>query len=151
MFSLSGPIIRSRLCQKYLRFSTKVRWTGGNTFIGFDDINPEIRMSAGSEPGMGPMKVLLVALGGCSSYDLVNILKKQRQVVESVVVEIDGKRSDQYPRPYISILMTFTITGKGLEQTKVDNALDLGINKYCGVHASLNCPVKWKTVLIESA
>ncbi|KAJ3416055.1 hypothetical protein HDV05_003414 [Chytridiales sp. JEL 0842] len=71
------------------------------------------------------------------AVDLVSILKKQRQEVESVRIKIEGQRAKEMPRPFENMHTTFVVTGKGLDSVKVDRAVQLSIEKYCGVHATL--------------
>ncbi|KNC98928.1 uncharacterized protein SPPG_05891 [Spizellomyces punctatus DAOM BR117] len=117
----------------------QVAWTGTDSlqFLGQDASGNEVLMSASKAPGVGPMAMLLMGLGGCSAVDIVGILQKQRQSLEGVKIRIEGQRAEEMPRPYENIHMTFIISGKGLDKKKVDRAIELAAEKYCGVHATL--------------
>ena len=65
------------------------------------------------------MKMLLHALGGCSSVDVVSILRKQKQNIKGVQVDVEGVRAQDYPKAYEHVHMIFTVQGKGLSKEKV--------------------------------
>jgi putative redox protein len=116
----------------------RVRWVEGKTFLGIDDNGRSAVMSSGADgPGVSPMQMLLLGLGGCSMVDLVGILQKQRQPFVSVEAEIKGVRGAEQPRPWEQITLHFIITGEGLDADKVARAVDLAVERYCGVHATL--------------
>ncbi|KAI9364494.1 OsmC/Ohr family [Zopfochytrium polystomum] len=102
-------------------------------------------MSGSDEPGIGPMKLLLLGVGGCAAVDLVSILKKQRQAVASVRIRVEGQRARDMPRPFVAVHTTFVVTGKGLDRAKVERAVELSLEKYCGVHGTLAAGVKHLT------
>lgn len=88
--------------------------------------------------GMRPMELLLSALGTCSAFDAVDILKKQRQKLASIDLVITGKRpAEGYPKPYKSVHFDVKISGE-VELEKANRALELSIEKYCSVKESLN-------------
>ncbi len=97
------------------------------------DGSPEI---GGEGLGVRPMEMVLMALGSCSSLDLVSILKKQRQPVEDLKVEVEAKRRDAIPSVFTSIHMTFKFKG-ALDLQKVEKAAELAVKKYCSVHDML--------------
>lgn len=68
-----------------------------------------VLMTGSKEPGIGPMKLVLMALGGCSAVDFVEILHKQRQEVVDVEIRVAGQRGSEMPRPYKAIQMTFIV------------------------------------------
>ncbi|KAJ3296513.1 hypothetical protein HK104_001520 [Borealophlyctis nickersoniae] len=120
--------------------TVEVDWSGkpdSLQFFGKDASGNEVVMSASKEPGVGPMAMLLMGLGACSSVDLVGILKKQRQKLQGVKVRIEGQRGVELPRPYETIHMTFIVSGQRLDKKKVDSAVELASEKYCGVHGTL--------------
>ncbi|KAJ1548864.1 hypothetical protein HK405_013730 [Cladochytrium tenue] len=124
--------------------SVQVDWIAQSEsqFEGSDPHGNRVLMSGSDEPGTGPMKLLLMGLGACAAIDVVSILRKQRQPFQSVRVNVDGQRpaagDTAHPaRPYSAIHATFLVAGEGLDQAKVDRAVGLSIEKYCGVHATL--------------
>lgn len=99
------------------------------------DGSPEI---GGENKGFRPMQLLLAALGGCSSIDVVSILKKQRQVLEGFDIEVDGEReAGKEPSLFKDILVTFKLTGATLDPEKVKKAVSLSMDKYCSVAKTL--------------
>jgi len=94
-------------------------------------------MSSGGGPGVSPMQMLLLGLGGCSMVDVLLILQKQRQPVTDVDVEVTGVRSDEGARPWKTIDMHFVVCGDGLDPAKIERAIQLSLEKYCGAHATL--------------
>ena len=94
------------------------------------DASPQV---GGSDLGMRPMQMLLAALGGCSSIDIIDILKKQRQPPEDLQITITGERQkDQTPALFEKIHVHFHLTGD-LSEDKVKKAIDLSMDKYCSV------------------
>lgn len=86
--------------------------------------------------GVRPMELVLMALGSCSSFDLLSILKKQRQEILDVSVSIEGERKDAVPAVFTKIHMTFNISGN-VDVVKVEKAAELAVKKYCSVHDML--------------
>jgi putative redox protein len=118
--------------------TTQVKWLDGMTFIGIDSNNKAAVMSDGAGPGVSPMQMLLLGLGGCTMADVVSILQKQRQPLESFEIVVEGERSEEYPMPWTKMHLHYIFTGAGLDPNKVERAIDLSIEKYCGVHATLS-------------
>jgi putative redox protein len=117
----------------------RVKWVEEKTFLGIDVNGRSAVMSAsGDGPGVSPMQMLLLGLGGCSIYDVINILQKQRQPLLDVEIEIDGQRGEEGARPWQTIHMHFVVTGRGLDPSKVERAINLSVEKYCGAHATLS-------------
>lgn len=92
----------------------------------------------------GPMELLLVALGACTATDLVSILVKKRQKLESLEVEVSGVRSEHPPRVWTKLEILYKLRG-ALEETAVRHAIRLSEEKYCSVAAMLG-----KTAAISS-
>jgi putative redox protein len=98
------------------------------------DASPEI---GGQNLGFRPMQVLLAGLGGCSSIDVISILKKQKQPVLDIRVTIDGERAkNEVPSLFTDIHVHFTLAGD-LDEEKVKKAVDLSMDKYCSVAKTL--------------
>jgi putative redox protein len=98
------------------------------------DASPEV---GGTGKGMRPMQLLLAALGGCSSVDLVMILKKQKQELEDLSITVTGEREkDKVPSLYTAAHIHFKLVGN-LDKEKVEKAIVLAVDKYCSVAKTL--------------
>jgi putative redox protein len=98
------------------------------------DSSPE---SGGENFGVRPMQTLLMGLGGCSAIDVISILKKQRQEVVDYKMTISGEReADALPSLWKSINVEFHLYGN-IDEDKAARAVDLSVNKYCSVAATL--------------
>ncbi len=115
----------------------RVKWIEGNTFMGVDDKGSAALMSSGEGPGVSPMQMLLLGLGGCSMVDILLILQKQRQRIVDLEVEVRGVRGQELPRPWETIDLHFIVVGEELDDAKVARAISLSLEKYCGVHGTL--------------
>lgn len=95
------------------------------------------RTIGGLEGGLSPMQLLLAAAGGCSTIDVINILKKQRQDVKSIRIEVDGDRQKVKTwSEFKTIHLHFILTGKP-DPAKVEKAIGLSVGKYCSVSKTL--------------
>ncbi len=96
----------------------------------------------GSNQGFRPMQLLLAALGGCSTIDIVNILRKQKQPLEDIQVSIDGEREPNVePSLFQDIHVHYSFKGD-LSEDKVRKAIDLSLDKYCSVAKTLEKSAK---------
>ncbi len=111
-----------------------VRWIGDMQFMARPgDEGCALIMGDG---GVSPMQLLLLSAAGCTSYDVVMILKKMRQPIEGLEVEVSGERSDEHPRVYTEIHLHYRLFGN-LDKKKVERAIELSQEKYCSVAAQL--------------
>ncbi len=116
--------------------TTRVKWIEEKSFLGVGSNNRAVLMSSSDGPGVSPMQMLLLGLGGCASIDIVDILRKQRQPFEGLEVEVSGARGEELPKPWSEMHMHFIVTG-AVEPAKLERAIALSVEKYCGVHATL--------------
>ena len=87
--------------------------------------------------GASPMELLLMAVGGCNAIDIVSILKKQRQVISSYHIEVEGKRKEvRQATPYESIHVTIHLEGE-IDKAKAERAAQLSFDKSCSVSITL--------------
>ena len=86
--------------------------------------------------GVRPMELVLMALGSCSAFDLLSILKKQRQEVSSFRVDVRGTRREAIPQIFTKIHLDFHLSGP-LDREKVEKTAELAVKKYCSVHDML--------------
>ena len=118
-----------------------IQWVSKGQFVGTDSTKHSVVMSMQDEEngvGMKPSDMLLVALGGCSSIDLVNILRKKRQRLTGMEIEITGEQDPDPPWTFRKISMMYTLRGRGLSEKAVADAIRLSAEKYCSVKASLD-------------
>lgn len=115
----------------------RVKWIEDKTFLGVDAYGHAALLSPGEGPGVSPMQMLLLGLGGCTAIDMVDILTKQRQPLEGLEVEISGERQEEYPKPWAKMHVHYIFYGADLDPHKVERAINLSVEKYCGAHASL--------------
>jgi len=103
------------------------------------DASPDI---GGTNQGMRPMQLLLAAMGGCSSIDVINILKKQKQPLKDIKVTITGEREkDAIPSLYTEVHAHFKLFGN-LDPDKAQKAVSLSVDKYCSVAKTLEKTAK---------
>lgn len=93
--------------------------------------------SGGRNLGIRPMEMLLLGLGGCTAFDVVMILKKSRQQIVDCEIEIDSDRSQEVPKVFTRIHIHFIVTGKNLDEIKVEKAVNLSADKYCSASEML--------------
>ncbi len=116
---------------------TIVEWNEDVHFTAKTGSGFAIDMDGSQEKGARPMELLLAGLGGCTSYDVVNILKKARQNIISCVAEIDADRADEVPSVFTEIRVKFIVTGKGLKESAVAKAVKLSAEQYCSASLML--------------
>jgi len=83
------------------------------------------------------MLVLLMAAGGCTGADVVAILEKMKVGLESLSIDVVGKRRDEHPKCYEAVKFSFRISGRELKMAKAERAVQLSLEKYCSVIHSL--------------
>lgn len=91
----------------------------------------------GRNLGVRPMEMLLLGVGGCSSFDVVDILKKSRQDVTGCETQLDAERADEVPAVFTRINLHFVVSGRGLKDTIVKRAVALSAEKYCSASIML--------------
>lgn len=92
--------------------------------------------------GMRPMEMMLIGMGGCTSFDVVTILKRSRQQIIGCIAEIEAVRADAIPKVFTSIHIHFLIKGIDLQKKAVERAVELSANKYCSASIMLGKSVK---------
>ncbi|TXK36726.1 OsmC family protein [Pontibacter qinzhouensis] len=118
--------------------------TGSAGVVVNIDGSPEI---GGHNAGGRPMELLLMGLGGCSAIDIIQILKKQRQQIDSFSIKVNAEREPVADKPAVTIFKAihihFAFTGP-LSEDKVKKAIDLSLEKYCSV-----AHILYKTATID--
>ena len=114
-----------------------MRWREKLLFEGGAPGRPAILVDGDSAAATSPVELLLLAVATCSASDVVVILQKQRVALRSLEVAVRGTRRETEPRRYTAIHFDFAIAGDGADQVKARRAIDLSLEKYCSVVASL--------------
>jgi putative redox protein len=114
----------------------RVKWVQDRTFLRESGSGHSVVMdgapdAGGRELGVRPMEMLLLGMGGCTAFDVVNILTRGREPVLDCVVELDGERSERVPNVFTRIALHYTVLGDGLDPEKVERADNLSAEKYC--------------------
>ncbi len=120
----------------------RVKWVEGVTFLGETESSHAIVMDGAPEGGgrnLGPrpMETLLAGAGGCTAYDVVTILKKSRQDIVDVAVEMDADRAATDPKVFTRIHLHFVVKGRKLRPEAVERAIELSATKYCSASIML--------------
>ena len=119
-----------------------VKWTDGAMFVGESGSGHAVVMDGsadlgGRNLGPRPMEMLLLGTGGCSTYDVMSMLKKSRQKVVDCKVEIEAERAAAVPAVFTRINMHFIVSGVGLKESHVKRAVELSAEKYCSASIML--------------
>lgn len=134
----------------------KVTYVKGLQFVGESETGHAIVMDGnrefgGEDTGPRPMELLLIGLGGCTGMDVVSILKKKKQELEGLEIIIDGKKAEEHPKRFTDVTIEFRLKGKNLSEEAVKRAVELSMEKYCSVKATLegNTKVEFKYNIIN--
>jgi len=92
----------------------------------------------GKDRGPRPKPLTLLSLGGCTGMDVVSILKKMRVEFDSFNVEVEGELTEEHPKFYHTIHINYIFKGKDLPMEKLEKAVSLSQDRYCGVTAMLD-------------
>ncbi len=127
--------------------TAKVTYVDGLQFVGEAASGHAIVMDGdadvgGKNTGLRPMELLLIGLGGCSGMDVASILRKKREEVTGLEVNLDGVKASEYPMKYTGITVEFVIRGRNISEEAVKRAVHLSMDKYCSVKATLEGAAK---------
>ncbi|NHR06461.1 OsmC family protein [Chromobacterium haemolyticum] len=120
----------------------RLKWVDGVCFLGESGSGHAVVMDGAPEGGgrnLGPrpMELLLLGTAGCTSYDVITILKKSRQQVSDCWVEIEAGRAEEEPKVFTRIHFHFVVTGRDLKAETVERAIKLSAEKYCSASIML--------------
>jgi len=110
-----------------MKFDTEVN---GHHFMMDSALNND-----GEDAGPRPKPLMLAALAGCTGMDVVSLLKKMRQEIEYFNVKVEGDTDDQHPHPFVKMHIIYEFRGKDLDMEKIEKAISLSMERYCGVSA----------------
>jgi len=114
-----------------------LRWREALEFEAAAPGRPAVGIDGNSAVATSPVELLLAAAASCTASDVVLILQKQRVVLRGLEVLVQGTRRAEQPRRFTALHFVFTVTGEGADEAQARRAIDLSLEKYCSVVASL--------------
>lgn len=114
-----------------------MRWLRDFQFEGSGNGRPQVLVDGDGNVATSPVELLLLSAATCTATDIVIILQKQRITLETLEIAVRGTRREEQPRRYTAIAFHVTVRGEGADEVKVRRAIDLSLEKYCSVVASL--------------
>lgn len=127
---------------------TTTFWKTGQSFDSFQG-NTKIEMDA--KNGFGPKALLLAGLAGCSGIDVVEILEKMRVPFSDLQIDAEAEQTDEHPKVFKDIVLSYRIKTGDENREKVKKAIDLSLEKYCGVAAMLkkNSKIRYEILITK--
>jgi len=132
--------------------TTTVKWIDGQQFIGVDSTNHSVVLSTPGEGiGIKPSDLFLISVAACSSADVTEILAKKRLNLTHMEVTSSGEQDSDPPWTFRQIHLHFKLTGRGLNEKAVAQAIELSVEKYCSVAATIRAtaPITTDYEIIE--
>jgi putative redox protein len=134
--------------------TASVRWIGEEKFAAVSPSGHAVTFDSDRESNKapGPMEMVLMALGACTATDVVSILQKKRQKLQSLEVICSGERATEPPTVWTRLEVTYRLRGE-LDEQAVKRAIELSEEKYCSVSAMLRktASLTWKYELLPAS
>lgn len=123
-----------------MKNSIQVDWKNGMAFEanvdGFKILVDSSVEGGGENKGPRPKPLMMVALAGCTGMDVVSILQKMRVDLDGFSVKTEGELTEEHPKHFTKMHLIYQFKGKNLPVDKLEKAIGLSLERYCGVHAS---------------
>jgi len=137
--------------REVVQVKSEITWQGQMEFSGGPEgysTTVDAARPLGQGKAMNPKQMLLVSICGCTGMDVVALMKKHKQPLETFAISAESELTDGYPKIFKEVLVRYTATG-AVEPAKLVEAADLSMNKYCGVSAMIAkaCPIRYEIVL----
>jgi putative redox protein len=130
----------------------QIKWLDKLEFVGTDSTKHSLVMSSQDEEnatGLKPSDLFLLALGGCTAVDVITIMRKKRQAVTGLEINVRGEQDENPPWTFRHIHLEYVVRGKGLSEKGLAQAIELSEEKYCSVKNSLACEVTSSYRIVE--
>src|SRR4051794_31007437 len=120
----------------------RIKWVEGRRYVAQSGSGHALVLDGpvehgGENLGPSPMELVLLGTGGCTAFDVIDILRKGRHAVTDCVVELAAERAPEPPRVFTRIAMRFVVTGRDLSLAAVERAVRLSAEKYCSASIML--------------
>lgn len=127
---------------------TTTKWKKGHEFTSYLG-NNSIELDGNKKHGFGPKALLLSGLAGCSGIDVLDILEKMRVQFSHFEMDVQAEQTEDHPKVFKDILITYRIKTDTENEDKVKKAIELSLDKYCGVSAMLkkNSAVNYRLII----
>jgi putative redox protein len=124
------------------------KWKKNHEFESKQEQN-SIKLDGDKKDGFGPKALLLAGLAGCSGIDVVDILEKMKVDFSDFMIDVETEQTEEHPKVFKDILITYRMKTDADNETKIKKAIELSLDKYCGVSAMLkkNSPLNYKLVI----
>ncbi len=121
----------------------RVKWVENSMFVAQSGSGHSVVLdgppeAGGQNLGVRPMEMVLMGLGGCTAFDVVDILRKKRETISDCIVEISAERADTVPKVFTKIHLHYIVRGSHVKEESVQRAVELSAEKYCSVSMMLN-------------
>jgi putative redox protein len=135
-------------------YNVKTNWVekmAFNSQIDSHTVHMDTSPPLGDDSGPSPKKLLLASLAGCTGMDVVSLLKKMRVEITGFDIEIEADLTEEHPKVFSEIRMIYRFHGTDLNQAKVEKAVNLSQERYCGVSEMLrkNSPISYRIEYLE--
>ena len=135
-------------------YNITAHWKEGIAFEA-QVANHPVRMDSsgpeGQDTGPSPKRLVLAGLLGCTGMDVISLLNKMRVQYESFHLEGHAPITEEHPKTFASVHVKYVLKGKEIKRSKVEKAINLSQEKYCGVSImiSKHCPVTWELEIVD--
>ena len=118
--------------------TAKIKWLESQKIVGESGTGHSVVMDTiDSNKGISPMEMLLLGVGGCTSIDVLSILKKSKQDIKDFELLLEAEREEKHPRVFKEIKIHYIIKGRKISESHVKRAIELSTEKYCGASITL--------------
>ena len=138
-----------------MKSEVSIRWTGNMAFEsevnGHKLVLDAAKEFGGEDLGYRPKPLVMAALAGCTGMDVVSILKKMRVEYDGLEIKVEGDVADEHPKTYTALKLIYEFKGKNLPMEKLEKAVALSEETYCGVWAMYKkaVPVTYEIRVVE--
>lgn len=134
--------------------TASVKWIGEQKFVALSPSGHAIALDADGKSNKAPtpMELVLMALGACTAVDVVSILEKKRQKLESLEIVCSGERAKEPPTVWVKLEILYRLRGQ-LDDAAVKHAIQLSEDKYCSVAAMLKktAALSWRYEILPAS
>lgn len=120
----------------------EMSWAGGMKFestsaFGHQIATDTAEQHGGQSDGYKPTELILYGIAGCAGVDVIRLMKKQRQEITGLTIEVIAHQQDEYPKPFHAFEVKYIATGKDLEEKRLKKAINMSEDKYCVVSQTM--------------